>query len=165
MLPWRERFHPPAEAGKSIPISIHAPAKGATYPCRCRHCAYIISIHAPAWGATEVQKWLDIQKHYFNPRSRMGSDNTGRISCTHHQNFNPRSREGSDQAGAQELFPVHPISIHAPAKGATRILDYCVNNGLISIHAPAKGATKVFLEKDGDRRISIHAPAKGATEE
>ena len=96
MLPWRERFHPPAEAGKSIPISIHAPAKGATYPCRCRHCAYIISIHAPAWGATEVQKWLDIQKHYFNPRSRMGSDNTGRISCTHHQNFNPRSREGSD---------------------------------------------------------------------
>ncbi len=42
-------------------------------------------------------------------------------------------------------------------------MDYCVNNGLISIHAPAKGATKVFLEKDGDRRISIHAPAKGAT--
>ena len=62
------------------------------------------------------------------------------LSCAA-QNFNPRSREGSD-AIKQQDEPQDGISIHAPAKGATRdeyqrghLRDY------ISIHAPAKGAT------------------------
>ena len=33
------------------------------------------------------------------------------------------------------------ISIHAPAKGATKKIDYFINHNIISIHAPAKGAT------------------------
>ena len=33
----------------------------------------------------------------------------------------------------------------------------------ISIHAPAKGATKTTLQQLHAVRISIHAPAKGAT--
>ena len=35
---------------------------------------------------------------------------------------------------------------------------------IISIHAPAKGATKPAKELFADVEISIHAPAKGATE-
>ena len=78
------------------------------------------------------------------------------------------------------------ISIHAPAKGATRCnfvfciiifyfnprsregsdlcplpvnrLFYC-----ISIHAPAKGATSLSSSFSSSLSISIHAPAKGAT--
>ena len=78
------------------------------------------------------------------------------------------------------------ISIHAPTKGATRII--IGQKGLIgiSIHAPAKGATadKIYIQQLGgnfnprtregcDNKynnkisvrpdISIHAPAKGAT--
>ena len=55
------------------------------------------------------------------------------------------------------------ISIHAPAKGATRNGLFAKKYFMISIHAPAKGATLpdhsdgIFIE------ISIHAPAKGAT--
>ena len=76
-------------------ISIHAPARGATYP-KCfgeyqadfnprsrkgsdmRHKisshAIIISIHAPARGATTRKRKKRITKAYFNPRSRKGSD-------------------------------------------------------------------------------------------
>ena len=55
------------------------------------------------------------------------------------------------------------ISIHAPAKGATRglcLLSFLVR---ISIHAPAKGATYPDTIQVKYYPISIHAPAKGAT--
>ena len=77
------------------------------------------------------------------------------------------------------------ISIHAPAKGATkktakklkrrlfqstlpRRERHGYTNSLplghgISIHAPAKGATIVIPARRYDVIISIHAPAKGAT--
>ena len=35
-------------------------------------------------------------------------------------NFNPRSREGSDLIDCVR-YPVHLISIHAPARGATNV--------------------------------------------
>ena len=35
----------------------------------------------------------------------------------------------------------------------------------ISIHAPARGATKMATLSNSDDGISIHAPARGATEE
>ena len=56
------------------------------------------------------------------------------------------------------------ISIHAPARGATVLsLYFLFRIYLISIHAPARGATKTryVMEKYG--YISIHAPARGAT--
>ncbi len=54
--------------------------------------------------------------------------------------FNPRSREGSDAAiNGSGKFDM--ISIHAPAKGATKSTVYAADAVMISIHAPAKGAT------------------------
>ena len=101
------------------PISIHAPARGATFSAppatsfsllfqstlpRGERRSFVswgififpISIHAPARGATGSHP----------------------ITCLRFKNFNPRSREGSDSipslhAGAPK------ISIHAPARGAT----------------------------------------------
>ena len=57
------------------------------------------------------------------------------------------------------------ISIHAPVKGATRIvLRAFMLKEIISIHAPVKGATRA-LGRNGlhGQSISIHAPVKGAT--
>ena len=79
------------------------------------------------------------------------------------------------------------ISIHAPAKGATRPLTRPSSSAryfnprsregsdsdhkdhdhrvFISIHAPVKGATDGGLHLGGTvRNISIHAPVKGATQ-
>ena len=77
------------------------------------------------------------------------------------------------------------ISIHAPARGATRYARFSIKrarnfnprsregsdvnnivslcNKFISIHAPARGATKVYADGCKIRKISIHAPARGAT--
>ena len=80
-----------------------------------------ISIHAPAKGATVLSHLLTQLLQDFNPRSREGSDPSP-PSCTFlPSHFNPRSREGSD-ARQQQAITRAIISIHAPAKGATKKL-------------------------------------------
>ena len=78
--------------------------------------------------------------------------------------FNPRSREGSDVAPFPEGLESPAISIHAPARGATKNINDILKNPEISIHAPARGATKGFALIEPDGKISIHAPARGATQ-
>ena len=56
--------------------------------------------------------------------------------------FNPRSREGSD-AELEKHADWVDISIHAPARGATRHMAEQTIYFSISIHAPARGATSV----------------------
>ena len=80
----------------SCRISIHAPARGATFRQSMRDEDIKISIHAPARGAT-----------FFII-----------LMCFSFTNFNPRSREGSDTIYPASVRPVS-ISIHAPARGAT----------------------------------------------
>ena len=57
------------------------------------------------------------------------------------------------------------VSIHAPARGATRGRDPQVAAQYrVSIHAPARGATARGPQGDCRYRwVSIHAPARGAT--
>ena len=56
-----------------------------------------------------------------------------------------------------------PVSIHAPARGATESFLCIVFDTHVSIHAPARGATESFLFIVFDTHVSIHAPARGAT--
>ncbi len=76
--------------------------------------------------------------------------------------FNPRSRMGSDLNLASEQ-PGSLVSIHAPAWGATDILDRCADVWEVSIHAPAWGATATRSALNHSCIVSIHAPAWGAT--
>ena len=166
-------------------ISIHAPAWGATVRNSLGLCGQLISIHAPAWGATQNVDVFQRSFSNFNPRTRVG--------CDHHLVFNAR------RAGFQSTHPrgvrrfsfshgraVQPISIHAPAWGATSFSAGDLSNSVISIHAPAWGATNLrwtcfpcrcqfqSTHPRGVRlhnvttiwansKISIHAPAWGAT--
>ena len=100
-----------------------------------------ISIHAPAKGATSDASSGSIGRSYFNPRSREGSDQAAAKESRGGGNFNPRSREGSDVAHHVHRLDGLDISIHAPAKGATRQVCTLRHQFDISIHAPAKGAT------------------------
>ena len=144
-----------------------------------------ISIHAPAWGATSLLPSPSLQCSYFNPRARVGRDSRQKCldDCPLH--FNPRARVGRDlsctlpngmRKGFQSTRPrgarrrgvlyfaaMHIISIHAPAWGATDCLPALMMAGNISIHAPAWGATASASQKTADGYISIHAPAWGAT--
>ena len=57
-----------------IGISIHAPAKGATFYTNLILLCRRISIHAPAKGATSLSSVSGRIPSDFNPRSREGSD-------------------------------------------------------------------------------------------
>ena len=54
--------------------------------------------------------------------------------------FNPRTRTGCDTVG-EVRFALFGVSIHAPARGATRRLPSAMRPLYVSIHAPARGAT------------------------
>ena len=85
--------------------------------------------------------------------------------------LSPRTRDVSIHAPARGATrpaendaPVESVSIHAPARGATTTLRPLVRRRLVSIHAPARGATVGADVIDfAARRVSIHAPARGAT--
>ena len=47
-------------------------------------------------GSDCFQHFSETWIHYFNPRSRMGSDKKVLIRTVQPNNFNPRSRMGSD---------------------------------------------------------------------
>ena len=64
------------------------------------------------------------------------------------QNFNPRSCERSDYTTQTKEVPPEQISIHAPARGATIIVQCDISDIAISIHAPARGATKSSSKSD-----------------
>ena len=99
---------------------------------------------------------------YFNPRSREGSDFSKSQPLTCNPYFNPRSREGSDNTRAKHTRK-ELISIHAPAKGATRMI-MCVSIVVeFQSTLPRRERRGKFLSFDGCGYISIHAPAKGAT--
>mgnify|MGYP003364563931 CR=1 FL=1 len=142
-------------------ISIHAPARGATLPKHLIVFLLYISIHAPARGATIINSGLKSvntfqstlprgERHVTNQKrpsvwqfqsTLLRGERQGRkIYICNYSNFNPRSREGSDWK-RRPRTPGIFISIHAPARGATRqnkaYNEFCK----ISIHAPARGAT------------------------
>ena len=162
-LPRRERRNTRYRSLPRLPISIHAPAKGATGVWCDFEYDTEISIHAPAKGATSQVFSMIFLTLYFNPRSREGSD----ASQTAEEAVNDVISIHAPAKGATISVPkssyVHAISIHAPAKGATDKEVESMKIYRISIHAPAKGATVPEKHSCFYADISIHAPAKGAT--
>ena len=103
---WKGRFNPRTRMGcdvvtlvlcPHIVVSIHAPAWGATNIFFQIVRIINVSIHAPAWGATKRQQRRQNVSKCFNPRTRMGCDDTS----------------------YQIIVMPTCVSIHAPAWGAT----------------------------------------------
>jgi len=102
-----------------------------------------ISIHAPAWGATILFLLLGLFYLYFNPRPRVGGDLFRNLMGWGIQRFQSTPpRGGRHVYGGWANFHMY-ISIHAPAWGATGVSASSLAKLLrISIHAPAWGATR-----------------------
>ena len=144
-----------------------------------------ISIHAPTRGATACEA-LAAKTVVFQSTLPRGERRMGKIDTSGLSNFNPRSHEGSDNRTTFYYLPVSLISIHAPTRGATYCICRLVSDWTISIHAPTRGATPVLLSdmvsdgyfnprshegsdyfifsKYAAAIISIHAPTRGATQ-
>ena len=172
--------------GSILPVSIHAPAWGATslscnipprrggfqstHPrgVRQQHGdaardGFVVSIHAPAWGATALVRRMSVRALCFNPRTRVGCDTSRRNRPAPRKQFQSTHPRGVRLLHAEGHIRDGPVSIHAPAWGATQCFDFFLCCFPVSIHAPAWGATG-FRERVQDAQgVSIHAPAWGAT--
>ena len=80
----------------------------------------------------------------FNPRSREGSDCPCRCSGCTFRYFNPRSREGSDWKRKSTVHTASEFQSTLPRRERRPDPFEDVWEEIISIHAPAKGATKTF---------------------
>ena len=168
-----------------IRISIHAPAKGATFAV----CYYDFALEFQSTlPRRERQRVISFRlcSTNFNPRSREGSDVLLPYQSMTHSQFQSTLPRRERQGTIVSFVFDGQISIHAPAKGATIKPSAIPSDSIISIHAPAKGATApgvpeynviIIFQSTLPRRerldtmtkgkevviISIHAPAKGAT--
>ena len=77
----------------------------------------------------------------FNPRSREGSDSSSPPGCNRRYGFQSTLPRGERPSLRWPCRVRLPISIHAPARGATSRTPYKAPLTFISIHAPARGAT------------------------
>ena len=101
-----------------IPISSHAPTRGATASRERYNITFFISSHAPTRGATH-------QRGGWHSR----------VCISSHAPARGATRRTDFAAGQ------HSISSHAPARGATEEIDLEKGYLAISSHAPARGAT------------------------
>ena len=149
----------------TIPISIHAPAKGATSPCpvqaagrlnfnpRSRegsdaaddhgHSDRAISIHAPAKGATAACCISLVARVISIHAPAKGATRCAVWFALSAKHFNPRSREGSDFARPRPQFRYGDFNPRS-REGSDRIGRFEIEGMDISIHAPAKGATLII---------------------
>ena len=120
----------------------------------------------------------------FNPRARAGRDELLRAPASGAEFQSTRPR-GARLCRDRESVKMRRVSIHAPARGATRrpgrqrsgvgfnpraragrdvSSPLARRSRSVSIHAPARGATGVASCSQAAIAVSIHAPARGATD-
>jgi len=97
----------------------------------------------------------------FNPRTRKGCDRELIWSSIQTGSFNPRTRKGCDQTPTLLDVCWKFQSTHPQGVRLTEITGDVTSN--VSIHAPARGATKRDAVFGYRIVVSIHAPARGAT--
>ncbi|RZB32344.1 MAG: hypothetical protein SRB2_04349 [Desulfobacteraceae bacterium Eth-SRB2] len=106
------------KSGAECAVSIHAPARGATSVFLCEPEQTQVSIHAPARGATYCgPDWRGYRK--FQSTLPHGERRQEMTELSPDISFNPRSRTGSDLSDGKSGAEC-AVSIHAPARGATR---------------------------------------------
>ncbi len=112
------RQQPPGRARRLTPVSIHAPARGATLAVGGGR-ASVAGFNSRAREGRDRRPWTPTSvPSCFNSRAREGRDRTGINLRRPRKSFNSRAREGRDHGylTGQRHFRV---SIHAPARGAT----------------------------------------------
>ena len=167
-------------------ISIHAPAKGATWVQSIALKEEDISIHAPAKGAT----FPAVEKHLvsgnFNPRSREGSDLIGVIAAYINYTFQstlPRRERPISVTTSCLLYSTFQSTLPRRERRQYSNAVYFSSRFQSTLprrerrqssHTPflsshdfnprsREGSDPLSLSISAAAIISIHAPAKGAT--
>ncbi len=144
-------------------VSIHAPARGATWVRDGLITATDGFQSTPPHGErlSLIIPMIDPNKS-FNPRPRTGSDSGCWASNPAPSCFNPRPRTGSD-SGCWASNPAPSCFNPRPRTGSDGLQADQMAESIVSIHAPARGATRSGFHHGLRFFVSIHAPARGAT--
>ena len=102
---------------------------------------HAVSIHAPARGATWPVNHIDIMARFQFTRPRGARRRFNTLTRIRYFCFNSRARAGRDSRRWPQIRTVL-VSIHAPARGATVYHVHFGRSNPVSIHAPARGATR-----------------------
>ena len=144
-----------------------------------------VSIHAPARGATAHGVLLPSSHSRFQSTPPRGGRRGVSSGGKHRAGFNPRPRAGGDEEMAPALTTLM-VSIHAPARGATspttpakippkgfnprpraggdRNAAYKLDGHTMFQSTPPRGGRLSAAATLGQAAyVSIHAPARGAT--
>ena len=118
----------------------------------------------PRFESNDHSLQCDRRDAGFNPRSREGSDTSKGYAVSAYNRFQSTLPRGERPTNSSSGSSRCPVSIHAPARGATEVTGENWSPDRVSIHAPARGATcPVDIAVIGLDFVSIHAPARGAT--
>ena len=101
-----------------MPVSIHAPARGATVSRRKGRPECDCFNPRAREGRDELETAPPVIVRGFNPRAREGRDFRREEFRCGRRCFNPRAREGRDACAGESAGRLR-VSIHAPARGAT----------------------------------------------
>ncbi len=145
-------------------VSIHAPARGATRSSNQMVHKAFVSIHAPARGATLKPPSLLLRtlvSIHAPARGATMPHSPKDALPSQFQSTHPRGVRRYDpaQPGVQQnqFQSTHPRGVrHFTPTRYPLVIR-------VSIHAPARGATCRYSLVDFLRIVSIHAPARGAT--
>ena len=86
-------------------------------PARISFPGYSVSIHAPARGATSTRRTVTPSSGFQSTRPRGARPRLVALMKAK-ERFNPRARAGRDHLSG-DRGRLRPVSIHAPARGAT----------------------------------------------
>ena len=142
-LPRGERRACRSSSRQRTLVSIHAPARGAT-ASSSSHQAASSSFQStlPRGERPDAHVRLVVAVQRFNPRSREGSDTTPPVHPATTRRFNPRSREGSDCHSLRASDQVTCFNPRSREGSDCRFGFYLGKALRVSIHAPARGATR-----------------------
>ena len=143
------------------PVSIHAPARGATP-------GDLIAVNDTEFQSTPPRGGrrgagrvhLRCQRRFQSTPPRggpaRGTRRQGAVSTLGGAGFNPRPRAGGDAHAKQVARVTELVSIHAPARGATLGRHVRGRAMIVSIHAPARGATRRLQPRARQERGSFN---------
>ena len=97
----------------------------------------------------------------FNPRPRAGGDVRLSMILTFDFSFNPRPRAGGDSAAGVNTIGVIGFNPRPRAGGDLAFLVPSELSGVVSIHAPARGATRYVDHRITSSRFQSTPPRGG----
>ena len=123
-----------------------------------------VSIHAPAWGATTSTATTACGRDGFNPRTRVGCDCDMVSSVAFFRLFQSTHPRGVRRSHWRWIRTARSVSIHAPAWGATDARPALPGRGLCFNPRTRVGCDNLLVSsRFSSLEVSIHAPAWGAT--